>query len=189
MVCGARQLTQFMILLVLVAVAGSCVTSGARSTRLTDRDLIDAVQHMQSSLAKSDFFAQRSPNSAPAAIVINRVENLTSDVISRAEQWELVAQLRAALPIQRLAERKNITFLIAPRQHVILRQAGFLGDLGPTTPATHVMSATFRSTRRAGLSRADYYYLEYRITDRRTRQVVWTDSFEIKREVVGLVID
>jgi len=189
MACGTRQPARFIVPLAVAAIMQACAAPGARSTRLTDRDLIDAVHRMRASLAASDFLIKRDADSEPVAIVIDRVENLTSDVWTRAEQWMLVARLRAALPIQQLAKHKNVSLLITPQQHAMIRRAGFQGDLGPATPATHVMSATFRSTRPTARTGADDYYLEYQITDRRTRQVVWTDSFEIKREAMGARID
>lgn len=174
-----------------------CAGPAPRSTRLTAADLTDVVEKMRTSLAASDFLAARDSGSERVVIVINRVENLTSDVLSRAEQWMLVARVRAALPIQRLARQKNVALQIAPERHAMLKDAGFTGDLGPEDAPTHVLGATYRSARRAARGtathmtdrRAEYYYFEYRITDLRRRDVVWTDSFEIKREAVGLAID
>ena len=185
-----------LALSVLVATAG-CTAGGARSTRLTDRDLDGVVQAMRASLAASDFFGQRDEHAEPAVIVLDRIENLTGDLLTRAERWMLVARVQGALPIRELAGKKNIAFQITPERHALLRKAGFAGDLETAPQATHLMTATFHSARRAGRDtrtgltdrRADYYYFEYRITEVRTRRLAWTDSFEIKREAVGLVID
>ena len=185
-----------LALSVLVAASG-CTASGARSTRLTDRDLDEVVQAMRSSLAASDFFGQRDEHVAPAVIVLDRVENLTGDLLTRPERWMLVARVQGALPIRELAAKKNIAFQITPERHAMLRKAGFAGELDAAPEATHLMTATFRSARRAGRDtqtgltdrRADYYYFEYRITEVRPRRLAWTYSFEIKREAVGLAID
>ena len=174
-----------------------CAGSTTRSTRLTDGDLNEVVQRMRTSLSRSDFFNQRHTQSPPAVIVITRAENLTSDVLSEGECWMLLARLVGAIPIQILAQQKNIAFQIAPERFELLRHHGLITDPDAVREPTHVMTARFRSTRRSGRQRnststdlrAEYYYLEYQITHIHKRQIVWTDSFEFKREAVGLAID
>ncbi len=151
---------------------------------------------MVDSLARSSFLADRDEHSPPIYIVIDKVENLTTDLIPEAEQWMLMARVQGSLPVQDLARRKNIHFLIPPEREPLLRGAGYQGDL-PTGPkATHAMMALFEAATRAGTNdeqyhdrRADYYYLEYKITDIQTREIQWSDKFEFKREAKGLAID
>jgi len=183
----------------IVLCAGGCAGGRHQSTRLTDADLNEVVGQMSASLTRSDFLDGRDRESLRAVIVINRVENLTSDVLTSAEQWMLVARVSAALPIQTLLQRKNVVFQIAPERHALLEAQGFDGDAGdPAPPATptHTLWATFRSTTRSARRRGkptdernETYYLEYRITQIASRQTVWIDSFTIKREAVGLAID
>lgn len=131
-------------------------------------------------------------------IVINKVENLTTDLIPPAQQWMLMARLRGALPIQELADRRNIVFQVEPQRWALVREAGFDGDLGTAKPPTHVMSAVYRSARRevrdpkehgAVVAVTDLYDLRYTITNLQTRQIEWTDDFLIKRYARGLRID
>ncbi len=151
---------------------------------------------MRDSLAGSAFLAGRHAGSPRAVIVLNRVENLSSDVISTAEQWMLVARVRSALPIREMARQRHIVFQITPERYELLREAGFEGPLENPMPPTHVMAATIRSARRSGRveadvtdRRAEYYHLEYRITEVRSRIVVWSDGFDLKRQAAGRVID
>jgi len=152
---------------------------------------------MAESLAASAFLAERTADSKPIYITINKVENLTSDIIPVAEQWMLVARVQGALPIRELSRKKNIHFQITPEQHQMLRDAGFDGRLGRAPTTTHVMSAQFLSAPRTASHkkeryvnlRQDYYYLEYAITGIHSRQIEWNDNFEFKRQASGLIID
>lgn len=167
-----------------------------RSTRLTIGDFEAAHQKVAAALAQSDWLRSRTPDGPPWIIVINRVTNLTSDVLNEPEMWMVMARLRASLPIQQLSNRWNIKFHITPERFDALRSAGYEGELPvPETP-THVLAATFRSATRSWTAtgkvtdrREEYYYLEFHATDLRTRETVWSDSFEFRRNAVGNVID
>jgi hypothetical protein len=168
------------------------------TTRLTIGDYDAAIAKMTQSLAASDFLAGRGPHTEPAVIVIDRVLNLTTDIIPPAEQWMMIARLRGALPIMELERNKAITFQITPEKYQLLRDAGFEGDFRAARPATHVMSAVFRSMRREVrdpreeghiVAVTDFYQLEYTIVNVVTREIAWSDSFEFQRQAVGLRID
>ena len=182
--------------LVLAMLLSGCA-SQSRTTRMTSADLIESTEHMAQSLAGSDLLAGRSPASPPMVITINRVQNLSSDVISLSEQWMVVARVRNAMPIQELSQKRNVLFVIPPEQQQMLREAGYDADLGkPSLQPTHVMTATFLSAARAGQNnkgltevRTDLYYLEYSIFDLESRQVAWSDRFEFKRQASGIMID
>lgn len=171
--------------------------SSAQSTRLTASDFDQTIEKMVQSLAASDFLRERQPDSPQAWVVINKVENLTTDIIPVAEQWMLVARLQSSVPIKHLAQTKNVRFQITPERHEMLRQAGFTDELITPPTVTHTLAAVFMSAPRAArdgkggqlTSRSDFYYLEYSLLELETREVVWTDTFEIKREARGLAID
>ncbi len=175
----------------------ACAPKPGQHTRLEADDLESLVQHMVQSLAASDFLRQRTVRSSPIRIVIDKVENLSSDLVTEAEQWMVVARVRGAVPLAEFSRSKNIAFQITPQRHATLRRAGFVADLGAADPPTHTMAATFRSLRRAGSTRrghttdlrADTYYLEFRITDVHTRALVWLDEFSFTRQARGLLID
>ena len=120
-------------------------------------------------------------------IAINRVTNLTSDMIPESAQWYMMERVKNSQSIGRLSRDKNIVFTI-PAEH--LRQAKAHGAVeegfGQARAPTHVMSATFRSvTRSTGKDRTDLYYCEYEITDLATGEIAWTDKVEFKRVAKG----
>ena len=182
---------------VAASLLAACASKAGRHTRLEADDLDALVHHMVQSLAASDFLRQRTAHSSPVRIVIDKVENLSSDIVTEAEQWMVVARVRGAVPLAEFSRSKNIAFQITPQRHETLRRAGYANELGPADPPTHTMAATFRSMRRAGSTRggrhtdlrADTYYLEFRITELRSRALVWLDEFSFTREARGLLID
>lgn len=181
-----------------VAAIASCA-SEPQTTRLRASDFNYTVDRMAESLAASDFLAGRGPDSPPAYITIQQVENLTSDIIPESERWMLMERVQAALNKRELAERKNLRFQIPPEHRQGLREIE--GDRprdGAGMPeTTHVMEAVFISSKRAQRDREhrlverrqDYYYLEYSISELDSRNLVWSETFEFKREAAGLAID
>lgn len=163
----------------------------ARSTRLTAGDMEETAGVMAGKLAASSFLSGRTGDSEPVVIAIDRVENLTSDVIPASEQWWLMERLRDAATLQSFARDRNIRFVI-PAEH--LREGRERGNLprefGAERAPTHQMSATFRSaTRSADRSRTEVYLLDCRITEVGTGALAWSDGIVLKREAFGKSYD
>ena len=182
-------------LLGVIAILGCASTP--QSTRLTAGDFEVTVNEMARSLAASEFLAGRNADSPQIRIVTEKVTNLTSDVISSAEQWMLIARVQSSLPIRTMADQKNIAFQIPPDEIAMLRQRGFEVPLTPENLPTHLMTATFRSSTRARREpeagfvdlRKDYYLLQYEIFEIQSKNLEWNGQFEFAREAFGLAID
>lgn len=189
----------FMSLLggILLLLAMVNCTSAPQTTRLQASDFDETITAMVQSISSSAFLKERSPQSPPAWVTINKVQNLTTDVIPPSEQWMLVARVQSALPLAHFREAYNVRFQITPERHEMLRREGFTGELSAAPTTTHTLSATFMDASRAGRqlatglvsSRRNFYYLEYSLFDLASKEVVWTDRFEISREATGLAID
>ncbi len=159
---------------------------GASSTRLTVDDLREITAQMAAKLRDSDFLVSRTPESEPITVAIQRVTNMSSDLIPQSEQWWLMERVRNSLPIIELGKQRNLAFLIPAERVEELRQLGFEPGLMSERRPTHVMDAVFRSvTRSGGAARTDLYMCEYRITGIDTGELVWADSFEFKRAAFG----
>ena len=173
-----------------LAAVGGCAAP-ARTTTMTAQDLEETTAEMAARLRASDLLVNRTPDSPRMVIAINKVQNLSSDLIPEGEQWWLMERVRTSLPVVELGKQRNVAFVI-PAEH--LRGGQSRGTLDAEFASgrrpTHEMSATFRSgTRSAGKHRTDAYLVEYRITDLETGELAWVDTFEFKRAAVGLAYD
>ena len=190
------KLTAMLSTLLIVCLMLVACGPKKQTTRMQLDDFNAAAAAMAQSLAASQWLRDRSSNSPPIIVTINKVQNLTDDIMTPAEQWMFIEKVRTTLPIQQLRETKNIHFQIPPEQQARLQADGF--NLPPDTAPqpTHLMTAVFLSAPRVVRNREaqidrrqDYYYMEYTVTDIATRKMVWSDTFEFKREARGLLID
>lgn len=192
-----RAWGRYLPLLVLLTTLSACGSGPPRTTDITQDDLDVTVNAMAASLAASDFLNERTADSPRIVLVTNRVRNLTDNIMTTTERWMLIARLQSTMPIQTMAQQKNIVFVLPPERVADLRRNGFDQDLPQGLEPTHVMTATFYSSRRAAREgkaeitnvKRNFYYLEYSITAVDSREILWSDAFEFGREARGNIID
>lgn len=180
-----------VISLVAVLAMGGCATAQAKTTSLSMSDLEATCAEIASKLRGSDFLKDRGSDSPRMVVAINKVENLTSDVIPSGEQWWLMQRVRDSIGVQTLSRERNVRFVIPAK---FLREAQRKGTLAEDAAMerspTHEMTATFRTaTRTAKLDRTDAYLCEYRITDLSDGSLEWAETFEFKRTAFGRSYD
>lgn len=181
------------ILSLLLAVG--CGTSKPQSSRMTAQDFTEMSEAMAQSLAQSDALRDRTAASEPWVVSIDRVQNLTKDVITESGRWYVIQRLRSSLPIRAMSQQRNITFVI-PKERLDALKANPKIDVsddpnfGATRKPTHQMTAKFIGSERAqATSRTDTYYCEFEMMNLATGVPEWTDRFEYKRSAVGHVWD
>lgn len=187
----ARVLT-IAAILVGVAAGGVACASTQKTTRLTTDDVKELAVQMAASLAQSDLLKERSPASERIVVAMDKVENLSSDVVPVSEQWYLMEGIRASSPIDALRAQRNVVFVIpaAQLQQLKDRVGAEAALAGAGRDPSHAMRGVLRSvTRTAGVDRTDLYSFETRLIDLGSGDVVWSDSFEIKRAAVGKQYD
>lgn len=176
--------------LVLGACLAGCAEP-ARTTRLTVADFQEMAGLMAESLMRSEALAARGPESEPWVVSMERMQNLSSDVMTESEQWLIMARLRNATPLAQLWHDKNVRFVLPPERARELRESEALAaePMAPGRRApTHTLSATIRSvTRATARARSDLYYCEFEVLELETGEPVWSDRFEIQREALGHV--
>lgn len=138
-------------------------------------------------LSESPLFSARTPESPKWTIAIQKVQNLTSDMMPESAKWYLMARVRESVPIGSFSRERNIAFTIPAERLREARKRGAVSeDMEAGRKPTHVMSATFLSvTRASGQDRTDLYYCEYTLNDLKTGEVIWTDKVEFKRAAHG----
>jgi len=164
-----------------------CATQGARTTRLAAEDFADVAAALAQQLGSSAAFMERGPNDELWIIAMDRVENLSSDVIPVSEQWWLMARLRASLPMQTLARERGVRFVI-PAEHLaeVRAREPELAEAAPLRSPTHRMGAVFRSVTRFGRGgRTDLYHVDFDLVDLRDGELEWSGSYEFKRLAFG----
>lgn|GEM_PF-1628374 len=181
-VSGPNRFGAIALCLLLAACA-----SGARpgSTRLTIGDMTEIADRTAQALAASPFLAGRTADSAPVVIAITRVENNTSDVITRSEQWYLMQAV--ANQVFDLFRDRNVTMVVPAERLALARRRGAIeARAGQTREPTHVMTARFTTVTRSDAGgRRELYQADYQITKISTGEVVWADSVEFTRGALG----
>lgn len=165
-----------------------------QTTRLTIDDIEAMTAAMAHSLLAGDALKNRGPDSEPWIVSIDKVLNLSDEVMTKNEQWSIMAQVRGAAPITALWDEKAIRFVIPPERVLELRNSeygsDFVDGIATERRVTHTMTATFRSiTRAEAKQRSDLYYCEFDLLEFATGEPVWSDKFEFKRQAKGHVWD
>lgn len=164
--------------------------SAPRSSVLSVDDIEFTAGELVHKLSDSDWLRGRTSESLRVVIAIQKVENLSSDVIPEPDRWYILTRLRASRPIETYRRLYNVAFVI-PAEHLAggTQSEAEREILGGRRP-THELTATFRSaTRIAGLDRTDAYQCECRVTDLASGELVWTDTVEFKKTAFGKAYD
>lgn len=184
-----RRLRHAVTACALAALLGACASRPAQTTTLTVDDLEVTTTEMAAQLQDSDFLKDRGPESERISVAIQKVENLTSDIIPEREQWWMMQRVRDSAAMVALGRQKNLVFVIPAER---LRGASPPAEDGYASErtVTHEMTATFRSaTRAAGKDRTEAYLCEYRITALNSGELVWSGLVEFKRAAFGSSYD
>ena len=183
-----------------VVVVSLCGCGGGDSTRISVEQYRAFLPTLAEKFRESDFLAARSAASPTGAVSIVNVKNLTTDVIPLSLQWNLMAQLAGLLSELPACRATHLDFQLPPDRVAFLRRYGKTPEemnLSPAPP-THIMSAVFRSVRRA--ARGDggtgheekthlLYLLSVRIVNVQTRQMVFQGNIDFEVYAAGRSID
>lgn len=175
---------------------GGCETSpaGPQTTRLRIGDMREVVDATIEMLAGSDWLAARDAASPDRIVVgVERVENRSSDVITRSEQWFLMQSVAGRVVSSGLGRSKNIAMVIPAERLAEARGRGTLEGLaGGERNVTHSLTAAIESITRTGggaaggaEGRRDFYSCVYRVVDLQSGELVWEDRVEFSRAALG----
>jgi hypothetical protein len=180
-----------VVVICLAMLLGACAAGTPRDTRLTARDIDDMAAAMASKLEVSSVLAGRDASSEVMVVAMNRVENLTDDVIPRGEQWAIMVKVRDNADMVRVGRERGVKMVIPKEFLVEGMDRGTLEEgFGRERQPTHAMGATIQNATRSGAkARTDVYVCEFRMTKLASGEIVWTDVFELKRQAFGLSFD
>lgn len=180
---------------VVVLLACGCASSQPRSSVMTAEDYQDiAVEvgaKLSDSLASDPLFADRTSESPPMVIAVQKVLNLSSDILSAGARWYLMERMVSSSGIRRLRKEKNLVFVIPAERLREAKRVGVVDDeAGADRRPTHVLRATLRSVSRVGKeARTDIYFCEFEMTNLQDGELLWSGEHEFKRVASGLLIN
>jgi hypothetical protein len=159
-----------------------------QSSRLTIGDMRLIVDETVQQFAASPFVAERSETSDPIVITFTRMENATTDVITRSELWYLAQSVAGKVASDRALRRgKNLMMVIpADRLRDAKRRGTVTAEAGGEREPTHTMTARIVSiTRSEGDQRRDFYQAEYTVLRLRDGVIEWQGLAEFERAALG----
>lgn len=163
--------------------------SAPKSSRLSVDDIEFTAKELAAKLADSRLLRERTAESPRMVVAIDKVENLSNDLIPESDQWYMMVRVRNSQSMESLRRLRNIVFVV-PAEKARSGVTEFDREFTSGRRPTHVMSATYTSAvRTAGKDRTDAYMCELRMTDIDTREVVFADSVEFKKVAFGKAYD
>jgi hypothetical protein len=179
-----------LILLLLAAGCGSAVSQG-QNTALNGDELVKMTDQMAAAISASPAIAQAIGREGKLNIVVLPVENdLVGEVLPRGEEEAFTARVRILLA-QHAPDR--FAWIMNRDAYEDLRRRELNVDLGPSPDAinpNYALSATFSSiTQENSQRRTEYYLCVYELTDLRSRAVLWSGKYELKKTAVKGFLD
>ena len=192
--CNCGRVVMRALLVIFIALAACLLQACAgppRTTKVTMRDLDDMATIVALNLRNSDWMTSRDSTSEQVVVAMDKVENLTDDIIPSGEQWAIMTKIRTNANMVRIGREKAISFVIPKEFLIHAQQSGNIDNtFADLRSPTHEMSATLRNTTRSIKdARTDVYICEFRITALATGELKWLDTFELKRQAFGLTFD
>lgn len=171
----------------------ACRADQSNTTRFAVEDFEEMGFKMAKSLQACPAIQKRVGTDAPWTVSVQKVTNLSSDILTPGEQWFAVKRVQASQPIQSMWKSHAIHFVLNADEAAL--QTGrqpedFDANYAKDRKVTHVITATYRSaTRNQGDARTDLYVCIFEMKDLATGESVWSDEFTIKRQAFGSLRD
>ena len=178
-------------------------SGGAYTTRYRAADILLVTETVADRLAAHAIVAGRDATSDAIRIVpAERMENRSSERLSRTDQWATMALILLDPAMLQLFSERNIEILMPPERMRAMADRRIPGldqarVLAPEDQPTHVFHAVFSSMTRGadvtgrGVSneRKDLFIVEFTLVNLATGQAEWVDSFEFARTAGGTLAD
>ena len=173
--------------------AGGCASAvqGGHNTLLDSVDLKQMTDQMARSIVADPRVRQAMAQQGPLKVVVQPVENqLTAEVLPRGQAEAFTARVRALLG-QR--EPNRFIWILNRDDFYDLRGKELDVPLGPAPDAInpqYALTAVFSSlTHESSTGRSDFYVCRYELSDLQTRNVLWSDSYKVKKAAVKGFLD
>jgi len=189
------QIANWTCVAPILAVTLSACTSAVQSGHNTLLDRVDLVQ-MTDQMARSIVADKRVQGAiqkdGALKVVVQPVENrMTAEVLPRGEAEAFTARVRALLSKH---NPNQFTWILNRDEFYDLRNKELEGvPLGPAPEAVnpqYALTAVFSSlSDESSQRRTDFYVCTYELSDLQTRNVIWSDSYKVKKTAVKGFLD
>lgn len=159
--------------------------------------LLSATEDLRDSLAASELLRDRNESSPEIRLLVDRLENFSSERMPRTDQLMAVARVVSDDGMLQMLRSKNARVVFVRDDLTTLNNLGIRSVYGSgAQPATHQLNARFYSITRtkssdAGPSdsRSDEFSIIFGIVDTATGGQVWSASSRFRRASVGRQVD
>ncbi|CAN5858823.1 hypothetical protein BH11PLA1_BH11PLA1_20930 [soil metagenome] len=172
----------------------------ARTSLHDPAEVVAAAGRFRESLAGSAWLRGRNESSPEIRLLCDKVENFSSDRLSRTEQLTAVYRVVSDEGMLEVLRGRNVKVYFGPRDEDVL--ATVVGSAewrkwsSPEKP-THLLRARFNSITRVAASmagqltdqRSDDFQVRFSILEDGSGATVWSDLARFRRTSVGLQID
>jgi PBP1b-binding outer membrane lipoprotein LpoB len=176
----------------LLAGCNTSAVAQGRNTALDGADLVAMTDDMAMKIMASPAVQEAMAKQGRLKVVVQPVVNeMTAEVLPKGPADAFTARVRTLL--SKHAPDK-FTWIMNRDAFYSLRGKELSGvDLGPSPEAVnpdYALTATFTSmTNENAQGRDSYYLCVYELTSLQTRQVLWSDKYEVKKKAVKGFLD
>lgn len=186
-----RAFVPSCLLLFLLTGCANAVQHG-KSTALDSVDLVKMTDDMAMQIDRDPEINQAMASGGPLRIVVQPVVNLmTAEILPRGPAEAFTARVRMLLARH---APEHFTWVMNRDAFRNLQKQELDGiELGPPPDAVnpeYALTATFRSlTKEDPKLRSAYYLCVYELTSLQNRTILWTGSYEVKKNAVKGFLD
>jgi len=187
------KLVELLTCVALAICVGGCAsaTQAGHNTLLDSVDLVQMTDQMARSIVADPRVEQAIREHGSLKVVVQPVENrLTAEVLPRGEAEAFTARVRALL--SRHAPDKFV-WVLNKDEFYDLRGKELDVALGPAPEAVnpeYALTAIFSSlSDESSKGRTDFYLCRYELSNLQTRNVLWSDSYKVKKQAFKGFLD
>jgi hypothetical protein len=182
---------RFCILMVSSLAGCTSAVQSGHNTFLDSMDLRQMTDQMARSIVSDARVQQAIARDGALNVVVQPVENrMTAEVLPRGQAEGFTARVRALLSQH---NPNQFVWILNRDDFYDLRKKELEVSLGPAPEAInpqYALTAVFSSlSNETDKGRSDFYVCTYELTDLQKRNVLWTDSYKVKKSAVKGFLD
>ncbi len=201
---GARGFTRAAVIAIAIPLALATLVSftgcaaPSRTSTYDSAALLSSAESVREAFASSTFLSGRSQSSPEIRLLVDKLENFSSERLTRTDQLATVWRVVSDDGVLDLLRQRNVRVYFAPRDDDALARvvgANYRDWSSPDKP-THILNARFNSiTRGSSLSgsltdqRADDFLLNFNIIEDASGAQLWSHTARFKRSSFGTQVD